>query len=54
MKEAINFLKHIFSESVPDIANLLVAEANGDKYTILSYLAGVVQYVDKLIKNIKE
>ena len=54
MKEAINFLKHIYSDSVPDVANLLVAEADGDVETIKSYLLGMRNYVDKLINEIGE
>lgn len=53
MKEAINFLKHIFSKSVPDMANILVAEAEGDVKTIKSYLAGVRNYIDKLLNEIE-
>ena len=54
MMEAINFLKHVYSESVPDVANLLVAEAEGDVETIKSYLLGMRNYVDKLINEIGE
>ena len=53
MMGAINFLKHVYSESVPDIANILVAEADGDVETIKSYLLGVRNYVDKLINEIE-
>lgn len=53
MMEAINFLKHVYSESVPDIANILVAEAEGDVETIKSYLIGVRDYIDKLINEIE-
>lgn len=52
MKEAINFLKHIYSESVPDIANILVAEAENDKEMIRKYLTAVREYIDKLLKKI--
>ena len=52
MKAAIKFLKHIYSESVPDVANLLVAEAEGDVETIKSYLLGARNYVDKLLKEL--
>ena len=52
MKTAINFLKHIYSESVPDVANILVAEADGDVETIKSYLMGVRDYIDKLLSEI--
>lgn len=33
-----NFLRHIYSESVPDIANIMVAEAEDDYDTIIKYL----------------
>ena len=52
MMEAINFLKHVYSESVPDVANLLVAEAEVDVETIKSYLLGTRNYVDKLLKEL--
>lgn len=52
MNGAINFLKHIYSESVPDVANILVAEAEEDKETIKNYLMGVRDYIDKLINEI--
>ena len=53
MEAAVKFLKHIYSESVPDVANLLVAEAEGDVETIKSYLLGARNYVDKLINEIE-
>ena len=34
----INFLRHIYSESVTDIANIMVAEAEDDYDTIIKYL----------------
>lgn len=34
----INFLRHVYSESVKDIANILVAEAEDDYDTIIQYL----------------
>lgn len=49
MKEAINFLIHIYSDSVSDIANIYVAEAEGDKDMIRKYLTSVREYIDKLI-----
>ncbi|MBR1436152.1 MAG: hypothetical protein IJ584_13700 [Bacteroidales bacterium] len=54
METAVKFLKHVYSESVPDIANILVAEADGDVETIKSYLMGVRDYIDKLINEIGE
>ena len=49
-----NFLKHIFSESVPDLANIMEAEATNDKGTLVGYLATVREYIDKWIKELKE
>ena len=34
----INFLKHVYSESTPDVANILVAQAEDDYDTIIQYL----------------
>lgn len=34
----INFLRHIYSESVKDVANIMVAEAEDDYDTIIQYL----------------
>ena len=34
----INFLRHIYSESVSDLANIIVAEAEDDYDTIIKYL----------------
>lgn len=34
----INFLRHVYSESVTDIANIMVAEAEDDYDTIIKYL----------------
>lgn len=33
----INFLRHIYSESISDIANIMVAEAEDDYDTIIKY-----------------
>ena len=52
METAVKFLKHVYSESVPDVANLLVAEAEGDVETIKNYLLGTRNYVDKLLKEL--
>lgn len=53
MMEAINFLKHVYSESVPDVANLLVAEAEGDVEMVKDYLLSVRNYIDKLLNEIE-
>ena len=34
----INFLKHVYSESIPDVANILTAQAEDDYDTIINYL----------------
>lgn len=34
----INFLRHVYSESVTDTANIVVAEAEDDYDTIIQYL----------------
>lgn len=52
MMEAINFLKHVYSESVPDIANILVAEAEGDNEMVKDYLMNVRNYIDRLLSEI--
>lgn len=54
METAVKFLKHVYSESVPDIANILVAEAEGDKETIKNYLMGVRNYIDRLLSRIED
>ena len=54
MRQAVNFLKHVYSESVADIANLVVADAEGDTDMIIDYLFGVRDYVDKLIEQEKK
>lgn len=49
-----NFLKHIFSKSISDLANIVEAEATDDKETLVGYLATIREYIDKWIKEIKE
>ena len=46
MKEAVNFLRTVYSESVKDIATIIVAEAEGE------YLCTVRDYVDGLIEKL--
>ena len=53
MKTAINFLKHVYSDSVPDVANLLVAEAEGDVEMVKDYLLNVRNYIDRLLNEIE-
>lgn len=49
-----NFLKHIFSESVPDLANIVEAEATDDKETLIDYLTSVKGKIDMWIEQIKD
>lgn len=48
----INFLCHIYSESVPDLANIKVAEAEDDYDTIIQYLFNlrlkIGEWIDEL------
>jgi hypothetical protein len=53
MKEAVNFLRHVFDGSVCDVANIMTAEAEDDKITILSYLTTVREYTQSLIEIVK-
>ena len=53
METAVKFLKHIYSESVPDVANILVAEADGDVEVIKDYLLNVRNYIDRLLNEIE-
>ncbi len=49
-----NFLKHVFSESVRDIATILNAEATDDKETLIDYLTSVKHSIDMWIIEIKD
>lgn len=49
-----NFLKHIFSESVPDLANIIEAEAEDRKEVLIGYLATIRDYIDKWITEIRD
>lgn len=53
MRQAINFLLNIFSESMEDTANIIVAEAEGDKETISKYLMCVRDFIDDRLKELK-
>lgn len=49
----INFLRHIYSESVSDLANIIVAEADDDYDTIIQYLFNlrltIGDWIDELV-----
>ena len=53
MKEAVKFLTHIFANSVQDVANIFVSEAEGDTDVIVHYLEHVRDYVNHLIVDTK-
>ena len=48
-----NFLRHVYSESVPDLARITVAEAEGDFDTLIQYLEGLKNCVIKWIGELK-
>ena len=50
---ASNFLRHIYSESVPDLAKISVAEGEGDYDTIIGYLENLKGYIEKWIGELK-
>lgn len=53
-RTAGNFLRHIFSESAADMANITVAEAEDDYDTILQYLEGIQGAIRKWIEELKQ
>lgn len=53
MKEVVNFLVTIYSESIPDIATILNAEAEGDTNTLIKYLETVKSYTEGLINKLQ-
>ena len=53
-RTAGNFLRHIFSESAADMANITVAEAEDDYDTILLYLGSIQGAIMKWIEELKQ
>ena len=53
-RTAGNFLRHIFSESASDMANITVAEAEDDYDTILHYLGSIQGAITKWIEELKQ
>jgi hypothetical protein len=43
----------VYAESIPDVARIIVAEAEGDVTTLVSYLDTVEEYVKKLKNEIQ-
>lgn len=52
MKEVVNFLRTVYYGSMTDIANILTAEADGNKEILRKYLQTVREYVDGLIEKL--
>lgn len=48
----INFLRHIYSESVQDLATIMVAEAEDDYDTIIQYLSLLRQTIGDWIDEL--
>lgn len=49
----INFLRHVYSESVTDIANIVVAEAKDDYDTIIKYLSNLRDIMGDWIEKLE-
>ena len=49
-----NFLRHIFSESYKDLANITVAEAEDDYNTIIHYLEAMKVNIDMWIEELEK
>ena len=52
MREAVNFLRTIYANSIPDVARIIVAEAENDTEIIKKYLTTARDYTDKLINKL--
>ena len=48
----INFLRHVYSESVSDIANIMVAEAEDNYDTIIKYLSNLREIIGNWIEEL--
>ena len=53
-RTAGNFLRHIFSESAADMANISVAEAEDDYDTILEYLSSIITTCKVWVEELKQ
>lgn len=49
----INFLRHVYSESITNIANIMVAEAEGDYDTIVKYLSNLREIIGNWIEELE-
>ena len=50
---SINFLRHIFSNSIKDIANIMVAQAKDDYDTIIQYLFNLRLNINDWIEELE-
>lgn len=53
-RTAGNFLRHIFSESAADMANITVAEAEDDYDIILAYLLSIITTCEEWVEELKQ
>lgn len=53
-KIATNFLKLVYSESIPDLANIIVAEAEDEYDVIINYLEDIRRATEKWIDELKD
>lgn len=51
---ACNFLKHVYQDHIITLGTILTAEADKDYDTIVQILEIVKEYIDNLIKEIKQ
>ena len=49
----VNFLRHVYSENVSDIANILVAEAEDNYDTIIKYLSNLREIIGNWIEELE-
>ena len=53
VKEAVRFLSKVFDGDYKATANIIVAEAELDVKTICNYLGSVIDYAEKLKKELE-
>lgn len=54
MEEAVNFLLHIYKDSIADMGVILCAQADNDRDTIIRYLGYVHGYINKLTDKVNK
>lgn len=53
-KSSINFLTTVFSESIPDVANILNAQAEDEYDTIITYFKAIADKCEDWIETLKK